>query len=107
MIILVLVTMFGFQNYQNDKMFDRYENFISSSQSNQSAEKSDTVDVKLSELSDSITQITKSLLEVSKRDTNIVKKSYIKNIYIMSDSVDNTEYSDIKNKTVELITKSD
>lgn len=107
MIILVLITTFVFQSYQNDKMFDRYENFISSGQSKQSAEKSDTVDVKLSELSDSITQITKSLLEVSKRDTNIVKKSYIKNIYIMSDSVDNTEYSDIKNKTVELITKSD
>ena len=99
-ILMFLLVMFGYQSYQNDKMFDRYEKAI---QMKYSAEYQDSTELEMQNITDSIKSITQALKESSDKSDTVIQKSYIRNIYITPEK---SEVSNTDDK-IELITKTD
>jgi predicted negative regulator of RcsB-dependent stress response len=112
-IILVLGFVFGYQTYSNEKMFDRYDSILKESIGSKVLAESvdDTTSIQITELKDSIKGISNALLSFSKQKPSIVKKSYVKNFYIVNDTSESVT-AETTNKTsleksIDLITNSD
>lgn len=109
-IILVLGFVFGYQTYSNEKMLDRYDSILKESIGSKVLAESidDTTKIQITELKDSIRSVSNALLSVSKQKPSIVKKSYVKNFYIVNE--DTSKVVDNKTsleKSIDLITNSD
>lgn len=99
-IILVLLVMFVFQGFQNDKMFERYEKLV---EMNFSAEKTDSTKLELQNITDSINVIKEAFAVSLKKSDTIINKSYVRNLYITPEY----DKAILTNDSIELITKYD
>jgi seryl-tRNA synthetase len=106
-IIMLLVVMFGYQSYNNNRMLDRYDDIIkNASELNFKAENNDTLQSEVSNIKDSLKEVTEALKMASVKKDTIIKN--IKNIYIVPNQTE-TSQNDINVPLLksDLLTKSD
>lgn len=88
-IIGVMLFMLFYQNFSNDKstklLIEAYEK-VSTSQNSAGKTYSDTIESEISSLKDSINDISTIISLSSKSHDTVIKKTYIKNIYVLPDT---------------------
>jgi hypothetical protein len=83
-IIVFLIGVMLYQNFSNEKMIDRYISFVEKDGSSKvSAEKQDTINAEISSVMDSIRDLGKIVSSIPKTSDTIIKKTYVKNIYVL------------------------
>lgn len=82
-IIVFLMGMMLYQNFSNEKMIDRYVSLVENENPKVSAEKQDTINVEISSVMDSIRDLGKIVSSIPKTSDTIIKKTYVKNIYVL------------------------
>ncbi|MFN5416279.1 MAG: hypothetical protein ACK5B9_04420 [Flavobacteriia bacterium] len=82
-IIVCFLSMLVYQNYQNEKNTD---NLLSAYKEVFSAEKvnsnQDTTQLEINSIKDSLSDLTKLISSTPKSSDTIIKKTYVKNIYV-------------------------
>ena len=73
------MAMFAYQNYSNEKMLVRYEALFSAEKN----QVSDIDTIEIASIKDTLNDLSTKLLSVDKTSDTVIKKTYVKNIYIM------------------------
>lgn len=102
-IIGCLMLMFGYQNYSNEKMLDRYEKVFSAEKNQVNV---DTTSTEIASIKDSLMDLNVKLASMPKTSDTVIKKTYVNNTYVISPPEIKTS---AENDNIEelMLTKSD